>query len=654
LVYIAEMKKKQIEKGRRQPKTATRQGKAVEDKASSTKLTRWLATIITIFAFVLYAQSFSHDYTLDDHRVIDENTVTKSGVAGIPDILKTDYWYGSGRDELRGPIYRPTSLIVFATVWEFSPNSPHLYHFINVILYALTCLILFLLFTKLFARQGLAFAFACTLLFVAHPIHTEVVNNIKSLDEILCLLFGIIAIWFVYKYSLSQNMRALILGGISFFLTLLSKETGIAFLVIIPLTVFFFSANLKRPIITSSIVLVGITALWLLIRMAVLKDVPRDITTATSALNNTLYAAPDVVSKYATAFYILMRYVLLLIFPHPLTSDYNFAQIKIQSATDPGALVGIILYFAIGIYAILNLKRKSIVAYGILFYLIALAPVSNIFFLGGSSMAERFLYTPSIGFCVVVTYLLRRLTKAETVKPKANSIPGFFSTYSTLLLIVLGITILFSFKTLSRNKDWKDTLTVFSRDVETSKNSATANELFGNALLLQAAKSPNKQNQLDSFDLAKKYLKRALEIAPGFYYAASNLGYIYLAENKPDSGYPYLREGLKYGPRDVQVNYYYGSTLFLLNKLDSAIRVLNHTIELNPKYEAAYLVLASAYLGKGDAINGLASYLKVIEINPNNGKAYYYAAGLLRSKGDTAKANEYMSKAVSLGYTGQR
>ena len=648
------MNKKRVEKRGKQSKTPARRSKAVEDRMPSTKLKTWLASIIAIFAFILYAQSINHNYTLDDHRVIDENTVTKSGMAGIPNILKTDYWYGSGRDELRGPIYRPTSLIVFATVWEFSPDSPHLYHFINVVLYALTCLILFLLLTKLFAKQGLVFAFACSLLFVAHPIHTEVVNNIKSLDEILCLLFGIIAIWFLFKYNVTHSMRALVIGGISFFLSLLSKETGISFLVLIPLTIFFFSTNPKKPIITASIVLACITALWLLIRIAVLKDVPRDITTATSALNNTLYAAPDIVSKYATAFYILIRYVFLLIFPHPLTSDYNFAQIEIQHFTDPGALIGIIFYFGMGIYAILNLKRKSIVAYGILFYLVALAPVSNIFFLGGSSMAERFLYTPSMGFSIVVIYLLSRLTKAETVKSKASSLGIFFSTYSTLLLIVLGIAILYSFKTLSRNKDWKDTLTVFSRDVRTSKNSATANELFGNALLLKVAKSPNKQNQLDSFNLAKKYLKRALEIAPGFYYAASNLGYIYLTENKPDSGYPYLRDALKYGPRDIQVNYYYGSTLFLLNKPDSAIRVLNHTIELNPKYEAAYLVLASAYLGKGDLSNGLASYLKVIEINPNNGKAYYDAAGLLRSKGDTAKANEYMNKAVSLGYGGQR
>src|SRR5204863_895903 len=100
-------------------------------------------------------------------------------------------------------------------------------------------------------------------------------------------------------------------------------------------------------------------------------------------------------------------------------------------------------------------------------------------------------------------------------------------------------------------------------------------------------------------------------------------------------------------------NYYYGSTLFLLNKLDSAIKILNHTIELNPKYEAAYSVLASAYLGKGDVNNGLANYLKVIELNPNDGKAYYLAAKVLGSKGDTAKANEYMNKAVSLGYRGQ-
>src|SRR5215207_1254650 len=196
------MKKKQIRSRQQQVNTpADQKGKptqgsrvAIPEQANSLKTP--LGILITVFAFILYAQSISHDYTLDDHKVIDENTVTKKGVAGIPTIFKTDYWYGSGQDELRGPVYRPVPLIIFATVWEFFPNSPRAYHFILVLFYALRCVVLFLLLCKIFNKQGPLLPFVCSLLYVAHPIHTEVVNNIKSLDEILCFFFALVSIWF--------------------------------------------------------------------------------------------------------------------------------------------------------------------------------------------------------------------------------------------------------------------------------------------------------------------------------------------------------------------------------------------------------------------------------------------------------------------------
>ena len=203
---------------------------------------------------------------------------------------------------------------------------------------------------------------------------------------------------------------------------------------------------------------------------------------------------------------------------------------------------------------------------------------------------------------------------------------------------------------LRRNKDWKDTLTIFSHDIQVSKNSATANYLLGNSLVLRGGISPVKKDQLDTFNLAKKYLKRAVEIAPGFYNASSNLGYIYLVENKADSAYLYLKEGLKNGPNDVQINYYYGSSLFMLGKYDESIKALNHTISLNPKNEDAYLMLASSYLRKGDTNNGLLCYTKIIELNPSNANAYFLASGIYKAQGNTLKAKEFMDKAVSLGY----
>src|ERR1017187_6057894 len=160
------------------------------------KTSLWI--IIAVFAFILYAQSISFSYTLDDHPVTDQNKLIKMGLAGIPTLIITDYVYGFDA-KMRGPVYRPTSLIIFAIEWQFFPNNPHFFHLINVLFFTITCGLLYSLLCKLFEKQNLIFPFVCSLLYVSHPIHTEVVNNIKSLDEILCFLFGILSIFFFIK-----------------------------------------------------------------------------------------------------------------------------------------------------------------------------------------------------------------------------------------------------------------------------------------------------------------------------------------------------------------------------------------------------------------------------------------------------------------------
>ena len=642
------MKKKKIKS--RQVQIKTTADKTTTDLKSLKKLKTSLGIIIAVFAFILYAQSIQHNYTLDDHPVIDENSIVTKGLSGIPAILKTDYWYGSGHEDSRGPVYRPTSLIIFAAVWQFSPNNPHVYHFINVLFYAFTCVLLFLALCKLFKTQNLLFPFICTLLYAAHPIHTEVVNNIKSLDEILCFLFGLTSIWLLLRCISSNSKLSFILGGVSFFLALISKETGITFLVTIPLIIFFFTDTPLKKLGTTFLFLLVITGLWLTIRMIVFKDLPQNIGNTTSILNNTLNAAPDNASKYATIFYILLRYIVLLLFPHPLTCDYNFSQIKIQTLNDPAALIGIIFCFGLGIYSIINFRKKSIVAFGILFFFITLAPVSNLFFLGGSTMAERFLYIPSLGFCIILTYFLIRFTKTEGIKNRFRNLFQFFSLNQRLFLLVLGICALYCFKTISRSKDWKDDITIFSHDVKISSKSARANQILGSALMVSVLKSPDKQNQADTFNLAKTYLIRALEIYPDYYAPLSHLGVMYLYEKEFDSAYYCLKRGLEIMPNDIDLNFNFGLLLFNLKKYDDAIKVLNHTIQLTSTHENAYYNLAALYQNTGDYDKALLNYSKVIELNPNNANAYYYSGFILKSRGDTLRANEFINKAVSLGY----
>ncbi|HET9746153.1 MAG TPA: tetratricopeptide repeat protein, partial [Chitinophagaceae bacterium] len=550
----------------------------------------------------------------------------------------------------RGPIYRPTSLAIFAIIWEFAPNNPKAFHFVNVFLYALTCLLLFLILCRLFKDQDLLIAFTCALLYSAHPIHTEVVNSIKSMDEILCFLFGLSALWFVLNYVSTKSKASVILGSICFFLSLISKETGVTFLLATPMTVFFFADSSLKKTFLILLGLSALTGIWLVIRMMVFKDLPPNTATTASILNNTLNAAPDKISRFATAFYILLRYIVLLAFPYRLRYDYSYAQINIQTLANPGAWLGIIVVIGALIYALFNIRKKSVVAYGILFFFITLAPVSNVFFPVAATMAERFMYIPSFGFCLILSYFLIRITNTKNIQSGIKTFFQFVSVNYKPLTLVFAISVLYVIRTTTRNGDWQDNLTLFSHDVKITGNSARANQTFGSALMLAGMSSKNKKNQTDTFNLAKIYLQKALDIYPDFYSPLSHLGVIYLFENKIDSAYSYLKKGIEIMPNDVDLNFNLGLSLFHLKKYDEAISVLAKTIRLAPNHEKAYYNLAALYQNTGDYDKAISNYLKVLELNPNNPDAYYNYGIVLRSKGDTAGSNQFIQKARSLGY----
>src|SRR5690606_27497992 len=114
---------------------------------SNTKL---LGAIVAIIAFMVFANTLGHQYALDDVAVIYQNKFVQKGFAGIPDIMTTFYWQGYW--EQNAGLYRPLSLIMFAMEWEFFPNQPFIGHFMNILLFALTCYLLFKVLLRLFPQ----------------------------------------------------------------------------------------------------------------------------------------------------------------------------------------------------------------------------------------------------------------------------------------------------------------------------------------------------------------------------------------------------------------------------------------------------------------------------------------------------------------------
>jgi tetratricopeptide (TPR) repeat protein len=628
-----------------------------------------LGIIIAVFAFLLYAQSISYNYTLDDIGIIKESKIIKQGLVAIPTILKSDYLNGV-TDDLRGPNYRPASLVMFAIEWQFFPGNPHAGHFMNVLLFAITCLILFLLLCKLFEDQNFIFPFVCTLLFCAHPIHTEVVNNIKSRDEILYFLFGITAVFLAIRSIERKSILLLILSAFCYFISLLSKESAISFLILIPLVLFVFTKSDFKKILNISMVLVAVSGVYFFIRFHVLAPLP-DIHWNSAVMNNSLNGAPDFIGQKATAMYILLRYILLLIFPHPLTYDYSFAQIPIQKIMDPAALLAIIIYFAIGIYAVLKIRTRSLVAFAILFYLIALAPVSNVFMLIGSPMAERFLYVPSLGFCILLTFFLIRITKTERFKNKFVSFKQFIFSNSVFVFVFILVGV-YSLKTYSRNPDWKDNITLFGHDIQSCENSARAHFNWGTEILnVRFPKEHDKEKQNDLLDQVIVELNKSNAIYnnEGVYLILSNVYFekqdfpSALKNNqtakelsqKPNPKVNYnfsriyerigqLERSLAYADSAINnapnISFSYNQKGVVLSKLiryDDAILAFKKCIELDPEFVMAYKNTGICYLNLKQGENALEFFNKAMAMNPADPSYTNLIASARQNIGDLSK-----------------
>jgi len=201
--------------------------KAKQVKASSSL---WPYSLgIFLFAFLLYSNTIKHDYVLDDNIVTRGNKFVEKGFGGIKDIFTHGYLYGfNGQNDQS---YRPLVLTNFAiekALFNNKLDNPGAHHFFNVFWYGIASVMLFLFLLQLFRGESRWLALIITLLFVAHPIHTEVVANIKSRDEILSFFFLTASLYYLLKYARSSKGLELGLSLLCYCFCVLSKDSGLA------------------------------------------------------------------------------------------------------------------------------------------------------------------------------------------------------------------------------------------------------------------------------------------------------------------------------------------------------------------------------------------------------------------------------------------
>jgi protein O-mannosyl-transferase len=479
----------------------------------------WLPCVIfTILSFALYAATIGFGYVLDDQMVIWENVYVQKGFAGLRDIFAYDSFMGYFKEQkflLEGGRYRPLSLATFAIeIGLFGKDHPNIGHAINIVLYAFTSILLFRVLLGLFpvkedSKWYFSIPFLATLLFVMHPLHVEVVANIKGRDEILALIGSLGALYATLKYFDKGNSIWLVLSGLSLLLGMLAKENAITFLAVIPLTVWFFAKVPTSRALSASVPLFIATLLFILIRYKAMGYMLNHGKSMDDIMNNPFLQMTGS-EKYATIFLTLGWYVKLLFYPHPLTHDYYPYHVPKVGWSDWRAIGSLILYVGMGAYAVMQLKKRSVPAYAILFYLLTLSIVSNLFVGVGTFMNERFVFISSVAFCILVAWFIAekvpQLLKEQEARPYILGVG--------LIAIVCG---LYAFRVWTRIPDWATGSTLNLSAVNISENSCRAHCFYTTAMyqdVYNKSKDPiEKKNAVDSMEY---HINRSLQINPDY------------------------------------------------------------------------------------------------------------------------------------------
>ncbi|HNB80960.1 MAG TPA: hypothetical protein PLP34_01405 [Chitinophagaceae bacterium] len=534
----------------------------------------WLFPLLSaIIGFLLYANTFMHDYVLDDAVAVLNNQFVQKGFAGIGDILKVDFWHFSN---LTLGYYRPLSVITFAIEHEFFGNNPHVSHVVNVLLYSATALVLSLFLQRLFRNLHPFIPFAIALLFICHPVHTEVVANIKSRDELMSFLGVVGVLFLMLKYDETNQKSFLYAGLIVFYLALLSKETAIPVMLLLPGCFYFFRQKSIMQSIVKTLPLAGILVLFYIQKHAVIGEVP-DF--SFDELNNYPYTE----AKFTSSMSIFFHCVKVLLFPLRLVYDYSYNAIPAGSWSDPVTLGGVALFAGLLFLAIREIRKKSIWGFALGIFFSTFLPAIAFVWLRGGIMAERFLYASSLGFgiALVFAFIHGLKIRSEVADGMKKWVPDY--RFAVLIFVIAAA---FSFKTIDRNNAWKNNVQLFFTDIKHNPNSAQNNRHCGHELLEIALKETKDTTmRYRKFQEAMVYLRRAVDINPRFGEAWGDLGRGYTnIRFIPDSCIYFYKVAIKNNPGSAINFSNLGVVYEILGRNELASYYYNTASMINPTF----------------------------------------------------------------------
>jgi len=591
--------------------------------------------ILALLVGIIYANALDNGFIFDDYDLVAKNPQIRS-IEKIPEIL------GIGEAPMR---YRPVRFVSYALDSFLFGLKPWGYHLSNLFYHILTAFLVYLIARALVGSSRPALLAAA--LFAVHPIQTEAVTYISGRRDVLSTLFYLLGFYAFLQYRLRPQLRYLILICTALVLGLLTKEMVVTLPIVFLCYDFYIHfPDGHRTLDRSFFRSVFVTIRNVLFKYKFLYG-PMFLVAGLFLIDKIFIHNPSrmdglygstLLLHVLTMCKVFVTYLRLLVFPVTLNADYSYNAFPIaKSILDPRAMISVVVLAGIGFALVKALQSRKILAFCGLWFFITLLPVSQII-PHHEPMAEHYLYLPSFGFCLLVAL------GAESLLTSAHMRMSVYVTAATILLLL-------SWRTMVRNQDWRDDMTLWMKTVQTAPDSSRAHYNLGLAYFRQggidqaighykdALRIWSKNHRVHTnlgtayykkglLDKAVLEYRQAISIQPDFVKAHFNLGRVYGRQGKVDEALKAFQTAIRYEPRYVKAHHELGTAFYKKGMKTEAIEQYIRTLELDPNYKKAYRNLGIIYQEQGERTKAMEAYQALLKIDPLNVEAHLNLAGM--------------------------
>jgi protein O-mannosyl-transferase len=595
--------------------------------------------LFSVLSFLIYGKSISNKYSMDDEYVTANNLQIHGGIKKIPEIFKTSY----SLDKKASFEYRPIVKATYAIEYQFFGEKPGVSHFINILIYILSMFLLFYFLLRLLPDYNYIFSLTIVLIFLVHPLHSEVVISLKNRDGMLSFIGCLLSMHFYLRFVEGKGKWNILAGVFFAFFAILSKKDFFPFFVLIPFTLWFFrNANWKKILI----VFVSLLPAYLLFRLSA-KTVSNHVIRDLLYWENPLFINSTLWERIPQGFYCIFFYLKMFLLPYPLIAYYGYNQVPIVGWNNPIVWIIILLLIITFYFIIKNLLKKPLWAYGIIYFLVTISMFTNIVIPVVGIVGERFMYIPSLGLCMLTVYFLFIYFKIpfKNTELKLKNLNVRFLTLVTIFIFISGV------RTFARNSAWKDTYTIYKTDVMNAPESAHLHSLLASTAIKKVQDNPRmpiSEKRDLVYEAESNYLD-ALRILPDYTAAHNNLGmvyYTYLKNNEKAAAH--FKKAIELDSNYVEAYFNLGSSYAASKQLDLAEKCYLKSIELDPEFKNSYQSLSGVYSAEKNS-------QKILDLNQNAinkgivfDGLYINIGNVYFLEGDTLKALPYLEKAIEI------